>query len=116
MSVQDFDQIDSISTHVDGYVVLTIGDHLEWDEDGEHLLILQSKINSYLDFIESGQLDSEYLNAKGKKILIQIIAKFIPDENGYKFLRLTKETLQSIGHNLNVGFIKNGEITIEEIV
>ena len=33
--------------------VLTISDHLDWEEEGEHLLLLQDKLNHYLEFIES---------------------------------------------------------------
>ena len=40
----------------DENVVLTITDHLEWDIENEHLLILQDKINAYLGAIEDGEL------------------------------------------------------------
>ncbi len=115
MSVQDQDQIDFVSTHKDGYIILTISDHLEWDEKLEHLPVLQNKINSYLDFIESGQILTEYPNAEGKKIVIQIIAKFNPDEKAYTFLKLARETIQSVGHDLKIGFIQDGELIINEI-
>ena len=36
--------------------VLTISDHLDWEDEGEHLVLLQDKLNHYLEFIESGQL------------------------------------------------------------
>lgn len=115
MSVLEFDQFDFISIHTDGYVVLTISDHLEWDEEGEHLIALQTKINNYLDGIESGQLIAQYPNANGKKILIQIMAKFRPDPKGYQFLRAAKNTLKSAGYGLNIGFINDGKMVIEEI-
>jgi hypothetical protein len=55
MSVEQTDKIDFISTSPGEKVVLTISDHLSWDEDG-HLHLLQDKINVYLEFIESEQL------------------------------------------------------------
>ncbi|MEJ8840891.1 DUF6572 domain-containing protein [Lacibacter sp. H375] len=115
MSVLDQEQFDFISIHKEGYVVLSISDHLEWDEEGEHLFMLQSKINNYLDGIESGQLVTQYPDAEGKQILIQIIAKFRPNKKGYEFLRLANKTLQSAGYRMNIGFINNGELEIEEI-
>ncbi len=40
-------------------VVLYVSDHLEWGEkaeQGEHLQLLQDKLNTYVAFIESGDL------------------------------------------------------------
>ena len=115
MSVLDKDQFDLVSIHQDGYVVLTISDHLEWDDDEEHILALVSKINNYLDGIESGQFVAQYPGAEGKEIVIQIIAQFQPNNKGYEFLQEASKTLQSAGYRLNIGFIQNGEIVIEEI-
>lgn len=115
MSVLDYDQFDLVSTHTDGFVVLTIGDHLQWDEEGEHPYALQTKINNYIDGIESGQLFSQYPDAKDKNILIQIIAQFRPNKEGYEFLRSVRETLNSAGYALNIGFIHDGKIVVEEI-
>jgi hypothetical protein len=115
MSVLDLDQFDFVSIHKDGYVVLTISDHLDWNEEEEHLYALEIKINNYLEAIDSGQLVAQYPGAEGKHILIQIIAQFPPNEGGYSFLRSAKETLNSGGIELNIGFIQNGTIVIEEI-
>ena len=115
MSILDYDHFDLVSIHKDGYAVVTISDHLEWDNRAEHLLALQTKINNYLDAIESGQLEAKYPSAAGKKILIQIIAQFRPNKKGYEFLRLANNTLSSAGYGLNIVFIQEGDIVIEEI-
>lgn len=39
MSIEDQDSIDAIGIDNEGVVVLTISDHLEWDD--KHLLLLQ---------------------------------------------------------------------------
>lgn len=70
MSVEDKNKIDAISTNKEDVVVLTISDHLEWDFDNEHLLLLQHKIDSYFDVLESGQIYESYPSAVGKKIKI----------------------------------------------
>ena len=54
MSVEKIDKVDFVSTTEKGIIRLTISDHLEWASKNEHLLILQNKINAYLNFIESG--------------------------------------------------------------
>ena len=65
----DFMGID-ISTNE---VKLFIADHLDWsDAKGDHMFMLQDKINEYLAFIESGELLQEYPKAKGKKAIIQV--------------------------------------------
>jgi hypothetical protein len=46
MSVEDKTVIDIITTDKQGMLVLTISDHLEWDDENGHLLLLQDKINS----------------------------------------------------------------------
>lgn len=85
MSVEDKNKIDAISTNKEDVVVLTIFDHLEWDFDNEHLLILQNKIDSYFDVLESGQIYESYASAVGKKIKIQIVFKYLPSKTGEKF-------------------------------
>ena len=106
MSVEDSKIIDVIGTDPKGNIILTISDHLEWDEKLEHLLILQNKINDYLSFIESGQIYTNYPNAKGKNIIINIFTKFIPNESAEKFLRTARETIQSAGYDLTLSFIE----------
>ena len=56
MSIEQSDKIDFISITKSGKVQLTISDHLEWNNEEMHLLILQKKINAYLDFIQSEQI------------------------------------------------------------
>ena len=58
MSVDQTNKIDFVSVAKDNsHVLLSITDHLDWEtEEGEHLLLLQEKLNTYLHFIESGKL------------------------------------------------------------
>jgi hypothetical protein len=107
MSVSDPDIIDFISTDPKGDVILTISDHLEWDEQLEYLLLLQTKINKYLEFIESDQIYTDYPTAKGKNIIINIYAKFLPNDPAEKFLSMARQLVQSAGFDLRVSFIKN---------
>ena len=90
MSVDQLDKVDFISTTNEGNVELTISDHLEWDDKNEHLLILQNKINAYLNFIESGQIFEEYPSSVNKKVDIQIVMKFLPNETANIFLNKCK--------------------------
>jgi len=98
MSVEDKNIIDIVSTDLAGNAILTITDHLEWDEKNEHLIILQEKINSYLGAIETGELFTKYPNAEGKDIIIRVIALNEPNTDGYSFLDQVKSILNSAGY------------------
>jgi hypothetical protein len=57
MSVLDPNSVDAAGIDKEsGDVVLTISDHLEWDDANGHLLALQAKLNGYLRFVEGGDL------------------------------------------------------------
>lgn len=86
MSVEQIDKIDFISTTPEGKVELTISDHLEWDAENNHLLILQNKLNAYFDFIQSGQILEDYPSAENKEIVISVVMKYAPKEDALTFL------------------------------
>ena len=97
MSVEQNDIIDFISTSPDGKIVLTISDHLSWDQKNEHLFILQEKVNSYLRFIESGEIFESYQAAEDNYILIEVAMKYEPNEVGLAFLTRCKEAIVNVG-------------------
>ena len=97
MSIDQLDKVDFISTTQDQKVMLTISDHLPWDDKNEHLLVLQNKINAYLSFIEGGQIQDEYPSAKNKQIIINILMKYEPNDDALSFLNLCKSTIGKSG-------------------
>ena len=82
---------------------LVISDHLKWDDKNEKLLLLQEKINSYLAFLESGEIYEHYPDAKYESFVIKLISKYKPNEEAEKFLNLAKNTIIEAGFNLNWG-------------
>lgn len=105
MSVDQSDKIDIISIDPKGNVVLTISDHLPWDEEMGHLHILQTKLNSYLLFIESGQIYEDYPIAEGKPLIIDVMAKYLPNEPAKTFLKNVKNALEQAGYGFRLSFI-----------
>lgn len=95
MSVENKEVIDFISIDKSDNVVLTISDHLLWDDIENHTSILQDKINSYLEVIEDGQIYEIYPDAKGRKFVIQVALKYLPDDEGKDFLERIKSFLES---------------------
>ncbi|MDE3184757.1 MAG: hypothetical protein KGM16_15170 [Bacteroidota bacterium] len=99
MSVENTNVIDIVSIDEKDNAVLTITDHLEWDNKNEHLLILQDKINSYLGAIEGGELYTNYPDAKNKSIIIRVVALHSPNEEGKIFLERVKQIIEEGGYN-----------------
>jgi hypothetical protein len=102
MTVEDTDKIDFVTgERKSGDMILTISDHLDWNEnEGEHLLVLQGKLNTYLEFIESGQIYVKFPQAAGRKIVIQVMGKFPLSEEASKFYRLAGKAIEGYGYSL----------------
>lgn len=95
-NVVDFVSIDPKTERV----VLTISDHLPWDERGTHLKLLQDKLNSYLAFIESGELQERYPKAVGRKATIRIHGKFPLDQQAKQFVDMATPVIREAGFDL----------------
>lgn len=97
MSIEQSRVIDIIWTEKDGSaVILTATDHLEWG-DIEHLMLIQQKLNSYVAYVESGEIFDSYPDAKGKEIRFSLVCQFFPDEEGAKFLERCQEVIENAG-------------------
>ncbi len=98
MSVEQDGIIDIISMdRLTREVTLTISDHLDWRDTGDHLLILQRKLNRYLAFIESGEIFEQYPVSKGRAIAISVVFHIAPDESALGFLAQAKRTVEGAG-------------------
>jgi hypothetical protein len=80
--------------------VLTISDHLDWEEEGEHLLLLQDKLNHYLEFIQSGQLAEAKPEFKGLPVLIHVAAQYPLSEQAAKFYEMANGFVSGMGFML----------------
>ena len=108
MSVDQTNIVDFISLEGNDIVILTISDHLEWDTEGEHLLLLQEKLNSYLRFIESGEMFSVYSYTSGKNIVIRIVFLYEPNKDGIFFLENAKLIIEEAGYQFRY-YQKDGD-------
>ena len=102
MAIDNPNVVDAIGIdHRTGEAVLTISDHLEWDDSNQHLLILQEKINHYIGFIEAGELLESYPMAADRPIRVDIVCKNPPNQVGERFLFLANETFEKAGWTLS---------------
>lgn len=101
MTIEQTNKVDVISINPDTEaVVMTISDHLDWSDKASHLLLLQEKINSYLAFVESGEIFVSYPKAKGRPIVIDVVFQHDIDAEGLDFLNLATEVVRGAGFQL----------------
>ena|SRR6218665_3304705 len=100
MAITDPNKIDFISTQ-ENNIFLTISDHLDWEDPSFHLQALQTKLNSYIAFIESGEIYETYPYAKGRRLIIEITSPYGLSKEGTLFLKKATSVLSSINIELN---------------
>jgi hypothetical protein len=101
VSVENEDVVDIISiAEAKSAVVLTISDHLDWSDTTQHQLLLQSKFNRYLAFVESGELLKRYPAGKGLPVRFRVVFKFKPDQAALEFLAKAKQIIERAGFSL----------------
>lgn len=108
MSVDQTDTIDFATIDkVSGDLWLTISDHLPWDNnEGNHLVLLQEKLNAYLRFIESGEVFKKIPSAKGCNIVINLVGKFPPSQQAGVFLERAREAIEGAGFRLQFSLMR----------
>lgn len=98
MSIEDENIVDIVGIDKSQpTVVLTISDHLDWSDSIHHQKVLQSKLNRYLAFVESGELLESYPAAKGLGVRFSVVFKFRPDPAGEEFLKRATAVIESAG-------------------
>lgn len=79
MTIEQPDKVDILSRdRASGEIVLTIADHLDWEDRVAHLAALDTKLASYLEFIESGQLLEHVPDAATCGVRIDVRCMFPP--------------------------------------
>jgi hypothetical protein len=82
-------------------VVLTVSDHLDWDDESNHLLLLEKKLNRYLAFIESGEVFEHVDVARSAPIQVNVVAKFDPPLRAREFLGHARTKFAEAGFSLD---------------
>jgi hypothetical protein len=98
MTIEQENVIDIIGVNEEKkYISLVISDHLECDDKNEKLLLLQSKINSYLAYIESGDIYEQHPDSKGFDVHIVLTCMHEPSSEGLKFFGLVSPIIEEAG-------------------
>lgn len=95
MSVLENNKIDGIATSDDGKnLIIMLSDHLDFENETNHLLILQNKINAYLSFIQSEQYSEIYPDNNFENIVIEIYFKHKVTDNCIKFIEVVNSQIE----------------------
>ena len=107
MTVEQAKVVDAVGTNSStGRVHLTIVDHLEWDTD--HLVKLQEKLNSYLAFVESGEIHAVYPASMDRDVAIDLVLKYRPNAEAEAFLAQARSIIEGAGLALHYGPLQAG--------
>jgi len=100
MTIEDPNVVDFLSL-ISDEVVLTVSDHLDWQDELAHLADLQEKVNRYLAFVESGEMVDRSPEAAGRAVRIDIAFKHPPPDHARQhFLEPAAATIHHAGMRL----------------
>jgi len=104
MSILETNKVDIIATRPGSSTVkLVITDHLEWGDFDTHAGMLQAKINTYLEFIESGQLKRAMPpNMQNETVSIVVALQHSPSAAAEKFLEDVRVFLANSGVHFEI--------------
>ena len=102
MTIEQPDIVDFVTVEkATGKALLTISDHLPWTiDEGDHLVLLQTKIYRYLDGIESKEIVERYPQLKGRSFTINVISLHPLTPNGELLVNNAKQYLSEMGVEL----------------
>ena len=108
MSIDQTDTIDFATIDkASGDLWLTISDHLSWEEnEGNHLVLLQNKLNAYLRFIESGEVFKKVPDAKGRSVVINLVGKFPLSQKADSFFEKAQAAIEGSGFRLQFSLMR----------
>lgn len=100
MSVEQSTVIDFVSIDPMGRLILTISDHLEWDDENRHLFLLQEKLNAYMRFIESGEAYEKFPEARDQPIIINMTCLYEMDSISRQTVEKFRQAIKEAGVDL----------------
>jgi hypothetical protein len=99
MAIEKTNVVDAIGVDkATGDIVLTITDYLDWESsEAKHLHMLRDKLNTYLHFIESGELIKTYPDAVGRRPVISLVGRREPSAAALRFFAAARQTIEAAG-------------------
>ncbi|MDB5433473.1 MAG: hypothetical protein JWP35_4589 [Caulobacter sp.] len=108
MAVSD-QKVDAVGIdHATGSVVLTILDAQDWEDEREHLLALQAKVNAYFSYIQGRELYEDYPQTDGRPVVINIIQRLDPPEAFERFLNAANDVAAPLDITITAQVFEGG--------
>ena len=108
MALQKTGVIDRLGVEPDtGDVILTVVDEMDWSDDQRHLLALQQKLNTYLSFVERGEVFRRLARSGGRivppttRVKVGIVAVHPFPAHAMAFLEYARHIFESSGMELS---------------
>lgn len=109
MTIENTEVVDSAGIDkVTGEVVLTISDHLSWEDTETHCRLIEAKINRYLNFVDSGQVLESFPQARQAPIRIRLVCQYPPSDSVSAFLAAVQRQLRELGIAFTHGTLPPG--------
>ena len=103
MAITETNKIDSMGVSKDKKTLaLLLTDHLDWENEKDHLLLLQDKINAYIGFIQDKQYESIYPDCHFSNYIIDIRFKENITENCANFLNVVATQIAPLHTTIQV--------------
>jgi hypothetical protein len=116
MALQKTRVIDRVGVEAgSGHVVLTVVDEMDWSDDQLHLLALQQKLNTYLSFVERGEVFRRLARSGGPTlprttpVKVGIVARHPFPPYAMAFLEYARHVFESSGMELECVVESAGE-------
>lgn len=110
MSILEPHKVDIVATRPESAIVrLVIADHLDWGDVEGHSQLLQDKINTYLEFVESGQLSgmTHPPIPPSPDVRITLAMQHEPPVAAREFLSRVEEFLKGVGIKFELDLRRN---------
>jgi len=102
MSIEESNSIDGLGVSSDKKSLkLLVADYLDWENEYEHLILLQKKINSYINFIETEQYKSIYPKYDFERFTIELQFKYNITDNCRKFIETATQQIKELNTVIN---------------
>ena len=89
MGVENSNVIDLVSIDpLTGTVFLSLVEERPWGDRGELLRELETKLNTYIEYVEGGQLVHDYPDLVGKPVAFRLHYFHEPGANEREFIRI----------------------------
>ena len=107
MALKDSNVLDGVGVNENSEgLELHIMDDMNWDNEGEHISLLEEKLKNYLEFITSGQINDAFPNVEDQVRQKYIVINFeYPITNlAFEFLEFYKLSVSK--HSVILGWVE----------